>query len=204
MSTINTLHHLANISKFSRLLLTHQESVATRNLSTSMNKLERCPYSRGDPVVQPAALQESSTGPELSTAYKNNSHLYMQTTEFSFIQTWLESDFDQYYSQGEHVAEISPWLLFCYLSSPMHFKTDTAITTRCIYYNCHWSLSRVTGNKGQVVGWGAGGEKGETERKHTATVFKSLRMTHNVVGTDMYFSHTHIYSVSCYIFCDCC
>ena len=69
MCAINPLYHLAKISKFSMLLITYRECVAVRTLSTSRSNLERHPYSRGDPGVQPAAMQESSTGPGLSTIY---------------------------------------------------------------------------------------------------------------------------------------
>ena len=59
---INPLYHLAKISKFSMLLVTYRGSVAARNLSTSRSNLERRACSRGDPGVQPAAMQESSKG----------------------------------------------------------------------------------------------------------------------------------------------
>ena len=66
---INPLYHLAKISKFSMLLIIYRESVAARNLSTSRSNLERCPYSRGDPDMQPTAVQGSSIGPGLSSIY---------------------------------------------------------------------------------------------------------------------------------------
>ena len=66
---INPLHHLAKISKFSMLLVTHRGSVAARNLSASRSNLERRPCSRGDPGVQPTAMQESSKGSWLLTIY---------------------------------------------------------------------------------------------------------------------------------------
>ena len=69
MCTISPLYHLVRISKFSMLLITYQESVVARTLSASRSNLERHPYSRGDPGMQPAAMQESSTGPGLSTIY---------------------------------------------------------------------------------------------------------------------------------------
>ena len=66
---IYPLYHLAKISKFRMLLITYRESVAARNLSASSSDPGRRPYSRGDPGVPPAAVQESSTGPGLSTIY---------------------------------------------------------------------------------------------------------------------------------------
>lgn len=65
MCAINPLYHIAKISRFSGLLITYQEAVVARDLSASWSGLEGCPYSRGDPGVQPAAVQESSTGPGL-------------------------------------------------------------------------------------------------------------------------------------------
>lgn len=41
-----------------------------RNLSASKSNLERCLCSRRHPVVQPAAMQESSVSPGLSTIYR--------------------------------------------------------------------------------------------------------------------------------------
>ena len=74
MCTINPFYHLVRISKFSMLLIIYREPSAARNISASRSNLERCPYSRGDPGmqpvgVQPAVMQRSSTGPGLSTIY---------------------------------------------------------------------------------------------------------------------------------------
>lgn len=66
----NPLYHVANFSKFSMLLITYQEPLVARNLSILRSDLERCPYPRGAPGVQPAAKQGSSAGPGLSTIYE--------------------------------------------------------------------------------------------------------------------------------------
>lgn len=68
MCTINSLYHLAKISKFIMLIITYQESAVARNLSSSRSHLERCPLKKGS-GVQPAAVQESSRGPGLSAIH---------------------------------------------------------------------------------------------------------------------------------------
>ena len=99
--TINPLYHLAKISKFSMLLITYRESVAASNLSASRSNLERRPYSMGDPGVQPAAVQWSSTGPGLSAIYGAReltpSHICIPTTGVHFFQTWLELGIDHHH-----------------------------------------------------------------------------------------------------------
>ena len=71
MCTLNPLYHLAKISKFQHAYsqFTYQVANAIRILSASRSNLERHPYSRGDPGMQPAAVQETSMGPGLSTIY---------------------------------------------------------------------------------------------------------------------------------------
>lgn len=69
LCAINLLYHVAKISKYIMLLITYQEPFVARNVSVLRSNLERCPYSRGDPDVQPAARQGSSASPGLSTIY---------------------------------------------------------------------------------------------------------------------------------------
>lgn len=52
------------------LLITYQESVAVRNLSTLRSNFETCPYAKGHPGMQPAAVQQRSSGSGLCTIYK--------------------------------------------------------------------------------------------------------------------------------------
>lgn len=66
--TVNPFYNLAKISKLIMLSITYRGSIAARNLSASRSNLERCPYSRGDSGVQPAAVQGSSMGPGLITS----------------------------------------------------------------------------------------------------------------------------------------
>ena len=72
MCTINPLYHFARISKFqcAYAQFTYRTSDVVRILSTLRNNLERRPYSRVDPGMQPTAVQESSMGPGLSTIYR--------------------------------------------------------------------------------------------------------------------------------------
>lgn len=67
--TINTLYHLGKISKLSTLLITCRESIVAKNLSASRTNLGRHSCWRGDPGMQPAAVQQSSAGPGLSAVY---------------------------------------------------------------------------------------------------------------------------------------
>lgn len=55
--TINTLYHLGKISKLSMLLITCRESIMAKNLSASRTNLGRHSCCRGDPGMQPAAVQ---------------------------------------------------------------------------------------------------------------------------------------------------
>ena len=63
---INPLYHLAKMAKFFMLLVTYRGSAAARNLSALRSNLGRLPYSRGDPGMETAAMQESSMGLGLS------------------------------------------------------------------------------------------------------------------------------------------
>jgi len=71
LCTIRPLYHLAKITKFQCAYsqFTYRVSDAIKILSASRSNLERHPYSRGDPGVQPTATQENSTGSQLSTIY---------------------------------------------------------------------------------------------------------------------------------------
>lgn len=51
-------------------LLANSLSDAIGILSTLKSNLERCPYSRGDPGMQPTAVQECSKGYGLSSTYR--------------------------------------------------------------------------------------------------------------------------------------
>lgn len=70
MCPIHPLYHLASISKFSKLLITCWESVVARILPASRINLEQSPYSREHAGMQPTAIKESPTGPQLSTIYR--------------------------------------------------------------------------------------------------------------------------------------
>lgn len=69
LCAINPLYQLAKISKFNMPLITYQGSAPARNLSNPRSNIERHPCSRGDPGMQPIAMQENSTAPGLSATY---------------------------------------------------------------------------------------------------------------------------------------
>lgn len=105
MCAINPLYHLSNITKFrcSFSQLAYQVSDAIRILSVSRNNLERCPYPRGDPDVQPADMQESSKSYVLSPVHGvrwlTRSHICIPTTGARLFQLQLESGTDQHCNQ---------------------------------------------------------------------------------------------------------
>jgi len=71
MSAVGPFYQLAKSTKlqctYSQLI--YRVSDVIRILSTSRSKLERYPYSRGDPGMQTTAMQETSMGSGVSTIY---------------------------------------------------------------------------------------------------------------------------------------
>lgn len=66
--TMNPLYYLAKTSKFSMLLVTR--NLLQQGISQAQGvALRGVLGSRGDPGVQPPAMQKSSVGPGLSTSY---------------------------------------------------------------------------------------------------------------------------------------
>lgn len=63
--------------------------------------LQGVPTQGGDPGLQPAAVQESSVGSQLSTVHEIRqliySHICIPTNDDRFFPMWLESDLDQHY-----------------------------------------------------------------------------------------------------------
>lgn len=87
-----------------------------RNLSFLRNNVEKHPCSRGDPGVQPTAVQKSSTGPWLSTVYGVGQWFTVlfayQLQKLVRAKSGFWSNLDQVCGEGWGCfTQVSPWLL---------------------------------------------------------------------------------------------
>lgn len=133
-----------------------------RNLSFLRNNVEKHPSSRGDPGVQPTAVQESSTGPWLSTVYGVGQWFTVlfahQLQKLVRAKSGFWSNLDQVCGEGLGMFYSGqPLAIMWFSTCPKSIRSqmqptgpDSSTDTTAGSY----PLGRCAGNKGQLLGDG--------------------------------------------------